>query len=453
MYFDEMSLEEVLNPQGHQCACGRIHKTGLKILRIGQGVIRDIPDVIRQLGKTKPFVVADANTWKAAGEKAVAILEENGIPYTKFVFSEDMGRIEPNELPVGTLTMEYDPTCDIVMAVGSGVVNDCCRVLSRCAHIGHMVVGTAPSMDGYASNSSAMVKRNIKVSLYHCCPQAIIADTDIMRQAPMRMLWAGLGDVLAKYNAICEWRISNLITGEYYCENIARLVRASVRQVAENADGLVRRDPKAVEAVIKGLILSGVAMDFAGISRPASGLEHYFSHMWEMEGLRLGEPNDLHGISVAVGLCMTLPIYDTLRKNPPSREHAEKMYAAYTREKWEAEMKEIFGTTAWDIIENENAWKRNEPENFLKRMYGALDHWDEILKIMDDELPDTQQLIGMMKRIGMPTTPAELGYSEAKTRRAFLGSNFIRNKYLLSSLLWDLGLLHDGRYCVWQNKE
>ena len=447
-YFDEMALDELLRQEGHACACGREHKTGLQFLRIGSGVIAAVPEALAFLGRRKPFLVADANTWKAAGQQVAAILEAHQIPYGKYVFPESRGHIEPDESAVGSLTMHVDPTCDIALAVGSGVMNDCCRVLAHAAGIGHMVVGTAPSMDGYASNSSSMIVDRIKTSLYACCPQAIIADIDIMKEAPMRMLWAGLGDVLAKYNSLCEWRISHIATGEYYCENVARLVRASVRKVTANAPGLVKRDPAAVQAVVEGLILSGVAMDFAKISRPASGMEHYFSHMWEMEALRNGGHADLHGICVGVGLCLTLPLYDKLRQRGASREVADAAFAAFDPQQWEQEMRDIFGPTADDVIALEKKIGKNTKEVHEKRLNHLLANWDAVVRAMDEELPDTRQLLQMMRDTGMPTTPAELGLDQGAVHRAYLGTREIRDKYLLSSMLWDLGLLHDPEFLM-----
>lgn len=445
-FFDEMSLEEILSPEGHDCPCGRRHETGLKFLRIGQGVVECVPEALNFLGRKKPFLVADANTWEAAGKKVAAILEKNGIPYSSYIFPASRGHIEPDETAVGSLCMAFDPTCDIALAVGSGVMNDCCRVLAKTAKIGHMVVGTAPSMDGYASNSSSMIVEKIKTSIYSCCPQAIIADIDIMKEAPMRMLWAGLGDVLAKYNSLCEWRISHIAIDEYYCENVARLVRSSVKKVTENAPGLVNRAPEAVQAVVEGLILSGVAMDFAKISRPASGLEHYYSHMWEMEALREGRHADLHGICVGVGLCLTLPEYDLLRANRPTKEEAEQAYAEYTPEKWQQEMRGIFGATADDVIACEEKWQKNSSEKHEARLKNLLENWDEILRAMDEELPDTKELLTLMKSTGMPTTPEELGLDQGAVQRAYLGSREIRDKYLLSSLLWDIGRLKKDGY-------
>ena len=445
-YFDEMTLNELIRPEGHACSCGRKHDTGLRFLRIGQGVVETVPEALAFLGAKKPFLVADHNTWQAAGEKVAEILTRHDIPFSSYVFPASRGHIEPDETAVGSIAMAFDPSCDILLAVGSGVINDCCRVMAHAAGKMHMVVGTAPSMDGYASNSSSMIVDRIKTSIYARCPQAIIADIDIMKNAPMRMLWAGFGDMMAKFNALCEWRISHIATGEFYCENVARLVRASVKKIWENADGLVNRAPEAVEAVVEGLILSGVAMDFAKICRPASGLEHYFSHMWEMEALRKGEHADLHGICVGVGLCLTLPMYPRLLEIKPSREAADRAFAAFDQAAWEQEMQEIFGDSAANVIEGEKKWGKNTQAVHEKRLQNLLDQWDQVIAAIREELPPAGEIQRKMEQMGMPTKPQDLFYDQTAARRAYIGSREIRDKYLLSSMLWDLGLMKDERF-------
>ena len=340
--------------------------------------------------------------------------------------------------------MAFDPSCDGVMAIGSGVINDCCKVLAHAIGCPQMVVGTAPSMDGYASNSSSMIQNRVKVTLYNACPRAIIADTEIMKDAPARMLWAGLGDMLAKYIALCEWRISHMVTGEYYCESVAALMRSSLAKIVAAAPRLMERDPDVIGAVAEGLILSGIAMAFAQVSRPASGLEHYFSHIWEMLALDRGLPSDLHGIQVGVGTYLTFKIYDRLRSMTPDRESAEKAMEAFDPAAWEERVRRIFGKAAQKLIDTEKSvWHKNEPSEHKKRMDILLANWDTVMKIADEELPPTDEIIALMEKQGMPIRPADIDESEQDTYDAFVASRDIRDKYLTSSMLWDIGLLED----------
>lgn len=439
--FAQASLDTLIAKGGHECACGRRHEMAMDFLRIGPGAVQSIPEAIKAVGGSKPFIVCDVNTKAAAWSFVEPVLKKAGIEYTLYCFP--MEHVEPDECAVGSLTMAYDPSCDCVMGIGSGVINDCCKVLCHAIGKKQLIVGTAPSMDGYASNSSSMIRERIKVSLYNAAPAAIICDIDIIKNAPMRMLWAGFGDMLAKYIALCEWRISNLVTGEYYCENIAGLMRESLRKIVANAPGLKNRDPQAVQATVEGLVLSGIAMSYAGISRPASGLEHYFSHLWEMMALDRGTPYELHGIQVGVGTLITLKLYDQIRNMKPDRAVAEAFINSFTNEEWEKMIRDIFGKAADTVIHQEHTvFHKNDKARHAARLEKILNGWSEIQRFMAEELPETEKIAALMKDLGMPMVPADINISREDTEKAFIGSRDIRDKYLSSSMLWDMGLLY-----------
>ena len=440
-HFREMTCEELVCPDGWECSCGRRHLCAMEYLKIGRGVVELVPEMIRTMGKGKPFVVFDKNTRAAAGDRVLTILNQAGIPYSAYEIPGD--RIAPAEWEVGSVIMHFDPMCDMLLAVGSGVVNDICKVVAHSVGKPSAVVGTAPSMDGYASNSSSMEVNHVKVSLYNHAPVGILLDTEILSRAPMRMLWAGLGDMVAKYIAVCEWRISHEVTGEYYCEEIADMMRGAVDRVVRGAKGIPERDPDAIGAIAEGLIIAGVAMAYAKISRPASGLEHYFSHMWEMMALERGKPYDLHGIQVGVGTVLCLKLYESIRNIVPDRERAEAHMRAFDPAAWEVQVRRIFGKTAEEILTIESATRKNDPEKHAARLDRLMTRWDVIRKIVDEELPEAGPLVSLMTGTGMPVTPEEIGIPEQDVTDAFLGSRDVRDKYLTSSFLWDLGLTEE----------
>ena len=141
-------------------------------------------------------------------------------------------------------------------------------------------------------------------------------------------------------------------------------------------------------------------------------------------------------------------MYDKLRQRGASREVADAAFAAFDPQQWEQEMRDIFGPTADDVIALEKKIGKNTKEVHEKRLNHLLENWDAVVRAMDEELPDTRQLLQMMRDTGMPTTPAELGLDQGAVHRAYLGTREIRDKYLLSSMLWDLGLLHDPEFLM-----
>lgn len=440
--FEYLPIEELIRPEGFDCECGLHHGVDLKYLKIGCGAVNHVGDAVRAVGAKKPFVICDKNTYEVAAKKVSEVLTRENIPHTVFVIPQgDLNKLEPDERALGSIAMTYDTSCDMIIAVGSGVINDLSKVFAFDLNVPQMIVGTAPSMDGFASNSASMVVNGVKTTLYNRCPAAIVLDIDIMRNAPMRMLWAGLGDMVAKYISLCEWRIAHLVIDEYYCEHVAQLMRNALKRIMAASDGLKDRSFEAVQAVSEGLVLSGMAMSFAKVSRPASGLEHYFSHMWEMLALERHEESELHGIQVGVGTYLTMKIYEDIKKLKPSMEKGMQAMNAFDEKAWGERVRRVFGKTAEAVLEIERRTHKNDPEKHAKRLEKIVSNWDEILKIISEELPEAEWLFGKMAVNGMPMKPEEISLTHQDVVDAFVCSRDIRDKYLSGSMLWDLGEL------------
>ena len=212
-----LSIMENINEK--RCECGKIHSFTSKVYS-GKGAIEKLGGTLKEFETKKAFVFADINTAKVGMDAVLNILNANGIKYTSFVFSNSP---KPDERAVGSVAMHCPQDSDTVIAIGSGVINDIGKMLVALGGKKYVIIATAPSMDGYASNSSSMCRDGLKVSLSSKSADAIIGDTDILKTAPVKMFASGLGDMLAKYVSLCEWEISNIITGEYYCKTIADL--------------------------------------------------------------------------------------------------------------------------------------------------------------------------------------------------------------------------------------
>ena len=382
--FSHMRLDELTRPGGYACPCGRRHAVSLPWLRIARGALEALPEALKAVEATHPFVVCDGNTYRAAGARVEGILARAGVPFQAYVIPCRHARIAPSEWELGSMMMHFDPACDFILGVGSGVINDLCKVFAHAAGRKSGIVGTAPSMDGFASNSASMEVNNVKLTLYNASPAFILLDTEILAQAPERMLWAGLGDMAAKYCSICEWRIANIVIGEYYCEEVADMMRVSLQKIMAAAPRLMSRDPDAVQPIAEGLVTAGLAMAYAQVSRPASGLEHYFSHVWEMQALERGVPYDLHGIQVGVGTMLTLQVFSWLRNTAPDRARAEAHMRSFDEAAWAGDIRRIFGKTADEILRAEKKYRKNDPAAHQKRLDVILSRWDEILRAIDE---------------------------------------------------------------------
>lgn len=426
---------------GAACACGKTHRTSVKEIVVESGAIKRLPEILKRYGAKKPFLLADQNTWKAAGERALAVLTQARIACSSYVF--DSAQLEPDEATVGSAAMHLDYGCDAVIAIGSGVINDTGKILAAMTKTLYVIVGTAPSMDGYASKTSSMSRDGLKVSIPARCADVIIGDLDVLCAAPQRLLISGLGDMLAKYVSICEWRIAHLLVDEPYCPTIAALVRAALKVCVKNADGLMSREKEAVKAVFEGLAVCGAAMEFAGLSRPASGVEHYFSHVWDMRGLEFGAPLSTHGIQCAIGTLLALRLYEKLQKITPDKEKALAQAKAFDFPAWSEELRAFLGKGAQAMIRAEAQDGKYDPEKHRERLKRILANWDALLAIMREELPPAQEIGQLLESMNAPREAQEIGIARELLPLCFKATKDIRDKYVLSRLCWDLGILDE----------
>jgi glycerol-1-phosphate dehydrogenase [NAD(P)+] len=409
-------------------------------LILEKGATSQLRNVLRDYQAKRVFVLADKNTERVAGEKVYAILDEMHIPYKKCVFQED--RLAPNETAVGRAMMAYDTSSDLVLTIGSGVLNDVGKIVANVAQKPYVILATAPSMDGYASSTSSMEVEGLKTSLPSKCADVIIGDIDILKNAPMETLQSGLGDMLAKYISIAEWRIAHEILGEYYCEEIAKQVRDALRKCIDSVDLLLKRDEDAVKAVFEGLVFCGQAMALAGGSRPASGVEHYFSHIWDMRGLEFSLPTNLHGIQCAVATYVVAGLYEKVLTLVPNPQKAYNYVEKFSYTQWAKDLQSFLGNGANAMIALEAKEEKYSVEKHKIRFNRIVEKWEQICAIIREEIPMQQEIGRILQTIGLPNSVQEIGIA-CDLQTTLNATKDIRDKYVLSRLLWDLGELEN----------
>ncbi|RNM30429.1 sn-glycerol-1-phosphate dehydrogenase [Absicoccus porci] len=424
-----------------KCSCGRTHSTGLEGCTVGAGVLTSLVDYVEKYGFKKVYVACDEITYGIAGEKVMNILHDANIDAKAHVFTG--GRFIPNEESLGKLMIDAPRDLDLVVAVGTGSINDMCRFFSYQMNVPYAIVATAAPMDGFASSGAALMVDNIKQTIPAQTPLFIIGDTDILCGAPARMISAGLGDLLGKFTCLNDWRISKIINDEYYCDTVVNLVKDCIENVLTNADKAASRDPKVIGDIMEGLVLTGVAMSFVGNSRPAAGCEHHLNHYWEAIEIQNGQIPVLHGIEVGLAEVVILKMTEFLRESRPDFDAARAKAKQYDQAAWEAKMKEVYGTASDAIIELEHESKKNEPEGRLKRIDKIEENWDEIVKLMNDYMPTSDRMIEILKSLDAPYFPSQVGFSDEMLYNALVYGKENRARYTMLSMMGDLGVLED----------
>lgn len=418
------------------CACGKKHTFPLDEIISEKGAIYRVPDMLLKRGLKKPFLVFDENTYAACGGKLMEILGERGISYSQYKFT---GKVEPDEKATGALAIAFDLSCDAVIGVGSGVINDLCKIFAAKTGRYYIIVATAPSMDGYASATSSMSVAGVKVSVPSKCADVIVGDTDVLKAAPIKTFLSGLGDMIAKYVSIAEWKISHLINGEYYCETVADMMKAARDACVANAAELTERKESAVKAVFDGLVIGGLCMAYAGMSRPASGAEHYVSHILDMRGEEFGEKTETHGIQCAIATLAVAKIYDKLYELDLGKVACDKDAKNFNERAWEEEMRAFFGKAAVNMIELEKKERKFDAAGAAKRREIIIEKQAEIKKIIKEEMPSAKSLEKLFSSVGLPLDFKAAGI-DADLNKIVKFTAAIRDKYVASRLLFDLGI-------------
>lgn len=298
----QMSPCELTNVS-YECSCGRTHSIRIGELIIERGAANQIVRVSEPFLKSEDarvFLVMDCNTRRVLGEKVEGLMKSAGYNVGCYTFPDH--HLVPNAATLGTLLIEASeirPT--LMIAVGSGTINDITRYISHRIGVPYIIVGTAPSMDGYAGDSSPIVCRNNKETFYGHYASAILLDTEILAGAPHRMLTAGFGDIIGKYIALTDWKLARDVTGEYYCDSISKFMAGAVQKCVDSIDGVNARDPEAMKYLAEALCLAGMAMGLSGVTRPASGSEHHLTHCFDIDKISRGLDYPLHGNTV--GMC------------------------------------------------------------------------------------------------------------------------------------------------------
>lgn len=415
-----MDINKLL--EGRECECGKTHTCDIDYVYIEKGAISHLKEICESYNNI--LIVADENTFGAAGEKTVSALQVKQIK--KVIFTGEKVLV-PDEKAIATVTESLDGT-DLIVGIGSGVIQDLCKYVSYFNNIPYMIVATAPSMDGYASDGAAMITGGMKVTYKAGLPRAIIADTEVLCNAPIEMLKAGYGDIIGKFSALNDWKLSCCINNEYFCDYIYNLTDEQIDRTLRLASGILERNEESIKTLMEALVIIGVMMSFAGSSRPASGSEHHLSHFFEITGIIDNTEYFPHGIDVAYSTLITTQIREEiLSKKFPSKIHRS------TRAELEQNIEKIYKQSAKGCLELQEKvgnYKADRLNIYLEK--------EQEIKAILDEVPSYEDIFDMLDLVGLNINEFYTLYGKKKINDAVLYAKDLKDRYTVLWLNYDL---------------
>ncbi len=437
--------------------------TDTKVFRMGQGVTKEAPEVFKEcFPGRKAAVIADVNTWPALGEKVFNLFREAGIEAAEYIidkkeFHADWRYVDLVDRVIegdfeGARRIENDPdyiesdplksfrtASDeyyIAVSVGSGVINDLCKLCSYHHSQQYLTLPTAASVDGYSSFGASISYHNAKQTFECTAPVAIIADIDVIANAPKDMTAAGYADLAAKIPAGAEWMIADLMGTEPIDPPAWHVLQDVLDDMLSNPEGVANGDPQAVANLFEGLTLSGIAMQAARSSRPASCCDHLFSHIMDMTGHQYNGHLVSHGFQVSVGTLTMCAVFDEFFKLDLSDLDVDGCVAAWpTLEQEQERALELFRDFPSPRLGyNEITKKYDDAETVRKQLETLKKVWPEFKESLQRQMYSFGKMKNLLKAAGAPYDPAHIGITRQQLKDMFPIVQMMRFRFNLLDL-------------------
>jgi glycerol-1-phosphate dehydrogenase [NAD(P)+] len=414
-----------------------------RALQLASRAVRETGVVFRaQFPGARAVVVADRCTHQIAGKIAEEALREAGVVMLPaFVFDDpalyaEFGFVEQLEASL----RQHDA---IPVAVGSGTINDLAKLAAHRTDRPYMCVATAASMDGYTAFGASITFRGAKQTFNCPAPRAVVADIDIIRRAPPAMTASGYADLAAKITAGADWIVADAIGVEAIEPRAWAIVQGGLREALADPAGARAGRESAIMPLVEGLMLGGFAMQWTKSSRPASGAEHQFSHLWDMEHHTHQGAAPSHGFKVGVATLAVTAFYETLLQQPLGELDIDACVARWPgAEETAATARTLFAHDDFTAtaIEETRA-KHATPGQLRDQLARLAAGWPELKSRLRAQLVPHAELKRRLQAVGAPTEPEEIGITRERLRRSFIRAQLIRRRFTVLDLAVRTALL------------
>lgn len=407
-----------------------------KALEIGAGIITEAGRLFKeQFPGKKAVLVADENTYRVGGKTVEESLDRNGVEAIETYLFTDKNLYAEYSY-VQKLIDSFQNHDAIPVALGSGTINDLVKLASHKTGRRYMCVATAASMDGYTAFGSSITADGAKQTFSCPAPLACLVDTKIIAEAPKEMTASGYADLFAKITAGADWILADRLNVEPIDKESWSIVQDGLQSSLSSPEKIANSDIEAIGDLIEGLMLGGFAMQSHKSSRPASGAEHQFSHLWNMEHHTNHGEQISHGFQVAIGTLAVTALYEEVLKTPLENLDIDACCEAWpTAEELAEESRAIFkGTDFPEIGYQETKAKYVSKDELREQLSLLKDNWLNIKKDLQKQLVPFDEAKRCLKLVGAPTEPEQIGLTREYLRETYIRSQYIRRRFTILDL-------------------
>lgn len=382
--------------------------TDTKAFEMGYDHLKLAPQYFKEyFPSRKAKIIADCNTWKAAGEEVFGYFREAGIETLSYIIPDKEFHAEWKY--VEDVENELKKDGAIAVSVGSGVINDLCKLASHHLDQQYLTIPTAASVDGYSSFGASISYEGLKQTFNCPAPVVIIADLGVIENAPEEMTAAGYADLAAKIPAGAEWMIADLFRTEPIIPEAWDVLQNDIDELLEKGD---------ISSIFEGLVLSGFAMQAARSSRPASCSDHLYSHILDMTHHSFNGKSQSHGFQVAIGTLLMCRVFDEFLKMDMCAIDIDKCVAAWpSLEQEQARAKEVCKDFVSPDLGYEMITKKyNGKEEVRKQLTDLKAVWPEFRDKLRRQCYSFEKMRDLFIKAKAPYSPEMIGVTWEQLR-------------------------------------
>jgi glycerol-1-phosphate dehydrogenase [NAD(P)+] len=396
-------------------------------------------------------VIADEHTMDAAGNRVRETLEGAGITIAGLHIFPGEPRLHAEYSHVRFLKDWIEGLRDqgrlVPIAVGAGTVNDLVKRTAFELKLPYLCVPTAASVDGYTPNGAALLMDGFKQTVPCTAPLVLAADTSVIAASPAYLSSSGFGDLASKIIAGTDWIIAEKAgaLGAQEAPPIDptawAMIQNGLMDALSRSVDAGRGDAGAVSVLFQSLAITGFAMQYMKNSRPVSGAEHLFSHVWEMEDLSVNGVPVTHGHKVTIGTLAATAFTEIFFADPAGPPKAPASWKRPGPEERRAEVSAAFeGNRAQDRITATALEKLMDGKKAQAINQAFTDDWKAIRGRVLEKLLPYGKLKELLSRAGCPLVPETIGLARKDVIATARRAQMIRNKYSVLDLAWDMGV-------------
>jgi glycerol-1-phosphate dehydrogenase [NAD(P)+] len=394
-------------------------------------------------GDAPCIIVADENTFAAAGKDAYDNLRASGRKCLEPLILEAEGLYAEYSF-VTRIEQALVGNSAIPVAAGSGSINDLTKLAAHRSGRQYLSLATAASMDGYTAFGASITHEGSKQTFDCPAPIGVVADLEVIAAAPEGLNASGYADLVAKVPAGLDWLLADSMGIDAIDRDVWDMVQSRLGAWMSNPEGVRSGDMETTRRLTIALMITGFAMQASCSSRPVSGAEHQFSHLWDMEHHMYRGATPSHGFKVGIGTLSSLALYEAV--------------LAYNFENLDIDT----AVSAWPTIDANNAeihalfeLPELERKAVLESTTKYIDHaalrtqlshlkcsWPQIRDRLQERMMSRASVRELLNAAGCPVRSEDIGISPERLRVSFRKAYHIRRRFTIFDLvrranIWD----------------